>query len=89
MPASPYSDDMHEVSTGGVFPPMLASSPPAVIAQALNRDHSLLMVLTLQCGECKRHGAAKDGGFHLRPGGKVYCEKCSTSEGPLVGTGEP
>lgn len=60
--------------------PTVATSPQSVIDQTIDRDHSLLMLLVLQCVECGRHGAAKDGGFVLYPGGVVYCRPCEQSE---------
>lgn len=66
--------------------PMSGQSPPSVLAQTIERDHSLLAMLQLQCQECLRHGAAKDGGFVLRPpeddkpGPAVYCDRCANAE---------
>lgn len=75
--------DDHDVSTSGpshLEPPGAAVSPPCILTQQIARDHSLLMMLTLQCEECNRHGAAKDGKFTLRAGGVVYCEACVNAE---------
>lgn len=51
----------------------------SIIDQQIDRDHSLLETLTLRCGECQRHGAAKDGIWHL-VSGVVYCSRCFEAE---------
>ena len=57
----------------------LAVPMRSVIDQQCDRDQSLLECLTLRCGECQRHGAAKDGEWHLTSG-LVYCNACFTAE---------
>lgn len=51
----------------------------SVIDQQIDRDQCLLESLTIRCDECRRHGPAKDGTWHLISG-LVVCDACWNAE---------
>ena len=51
----------------------------SVIDQEIVRDQVRLESLTLRCAECRRHGPAKDGLWHLLSG-LVMCDACWNAE---------
>jgi len=65
----------------GVPDPIFSAVPPvrSVIDEQPDLDQGLLETLTFRCGECDRHGAAKDGQWHLISG-VCYCHACFCAE---------
>lgn len=61
-------------------PPFTSTLPVrSVIDEQCDRDQGLLETLTFRCGECRRHGPAKDGKWHLISG-VIYCDACFMEE---------